>query len=85
MEERALHKMAFKTRKVYNRENYRESFWYKFVVDRDLTDLNSRDGKFFRNRFTVPYQIFTELLLRAQEWFPQKNMMYAEEKQLPYS
>jgi Plant transposon protein len=73
MEERALYKMAFKTRKVYNRESYRDSFWYKFVMDRDLSDLTSRDGKFFRNRFTVPYQIFTELLIRAQEWFPQKK------------
>jgi hypothetical protein len=73
MEERALYRMAFKARKVYNRESYRESFWYKFVMDRDLTDLNSRDGKFFRNGFTVPYQIFTGLLLRAQESFPQKK------------
>jgi hypothetical protein len=72
MEERALYRMAFKTKKVYNRESYRESFWYK-LNSTDLTDLNSRDGKFFRNRFTVPYQIFTELLLRAQEWFPQKK------------
>jgi hypothetical protein len=67
MEERALHKMAFKTRKVYNWESYRDSFWYKFVMDRDLSDLTSRDGKFFRNRFTMPYQI------RAQECFPQKK------------
>ena len=73
MEECARHKMAFKNRKVYNREDYKDSFWYKFVMGRNLSDLNGRDGKFFRNRFTVPYQIFTELLIHAKDWFPQKT------------
>ena len=73
MEECARHNMAFKTRNVYNRENYKDSFWYKFVMGRNLSDINGRDGKCFRNRFTVPYQIFTELLIHAKDWFPQKT------------
>ena len=32
-----------------------------------------RDGKLFRNRFTVPYQLFLELLAMAKIWFPQRE------------
>jgi uncharacterized C2H2 Zn-finger protein len=45
MEECARHNMAFKTRKFYNRENHKDSFWYKFVMGRNLSDINGRDGK----------------------------------------
>jgi Plant transposon protein len=57
-------------RKVYARENYRDSCWFKFL-QRDLSDLDSRDSKIFRNRFTVPYELFTQLLSFAENWFPQ--------------
>ena len=46
--------LIFRSRKVYRRENFKDSFWYNFM-QRDLTDLKSRDGKNFRLRFTVPY------------------------------
>ena len=46
---------AFRERRVFDRESFRDSFWYKFL-QRDLTDLNGRDGKNFRLRFTVPFQ-----------------------------
>ena len=62
----------FRTRKVYPRENYKQSCWYLFL-QRDFSDLNSRDSKFFRNRFTVPYQLYQQLLQLAKEWFPQKK------------
>ena len=62
----------FRTRKVYVRENFKQSCWYLFL-QRDFSDLVSRESKFFRNRFTVPYQLFQQLLLLAEEWFPQKN------------
>lgn len=65
-------KLIFRERKVYARESYKESCWYLFMK-RDLTDLNSRDAKLFRNRFTVPYQLFKQLLAHAEEWFPQKK------------
>lgn len=58
-------------RKTYEREHYRESCWWKFIQRDNLADLTSRDGKTFRNRFTVPYQLFTQLLAMATEWFPQ--------------
>ena len=63
--------VPFRERRVFERENFRESFWFKFL-QRDLTDLNGRDGKNFRLRFTVPYQVFTQLLQFAEAWFPQK-------------
>ena len=59
-------------RKKYDREHYRESCWWKFLQRDNLSDLSSRDGKTFRNRFTVPYQLFKELLLMARNWFPQR-------------
>ena len=59
-------------RKKYDREHYRESCWWKFLHRDNLSDLSSRDGKTFRNRFTVPYQLFEELLIMARNWFPQR-------------
>jgi hypothetical protein len=60
-------------RMTYERENYRESCWWKFIQRDNLDDLNSRDGKTFRNRFTVPFQLFLELLTMAKTWFPQRE------------
>ena len=65
------YKRDFHTRRVYNRENFRDSCWFKFL-QRDLTDLNERDGKTFRLRFTVPYQLYQQLLGFAENWFPQR-------------
>ena len=59
-------------RKKYDREHYRESCWWKFLQRDNLSDLSSRDGKTFRNRFTVPYQLFEELLIMARNWFSQR-------------
>ena len=59
-------------RKTYQRENYRESCWWKYLQRDNLSDLKSRDGKTFRNRFTVPFQLFNELLVLAKSWFPQR-------------
>lgn len=61
------------TRRFYEREGHKKSFWYLFVHERDLTDLNGRDGKLFRNRFTVPYPLYLQLLVLAERWFPQKE------------
>lgn len=37
-----------------------------------MSDLNSsRDAKNFRLRFTLPYQVFGQLLVYAKAWFPQ--------------
>jgi hypothetical protein len=59
-----------KERKVYPRESNQDSIGYRFC-QRDLTDLNSRDGKTFRLRFTVPYSMFKQILTFAERWFPQ--------------
>jgi hypothetical protein len=75
-------KLIFRERKVYARESYKESCWYLFMK-RDLTDLNSRDAKLFRNRFTVPYQLFKQLLAHAEEWFPQKKYDVCGRKTTP--
>ena len=60
-------------RKRHERENFKESCWYKFL-QRDLSELNGKDGKLFRNRFTVPYALFLQLLNLANTWFPQKAL-----------
>jgi hypothetical protein len=70
-EDRAFDKIVLK-RKLYARENYKDSCWYKFL-QRDLSDLSGRDGKLFRNRLTVPYQLYKQLLEIAGRWFPQKD------------
>ena len=63
----------YRTRKVYARENFKQSCWYLFL-QRDFSDLDSRNSKIFRNRFTVPHQLYQQLLLLAEEWFPQKKL-----------
>jgi hypothetical protein len=60
-----------KERKSYPRESYKDSIWCRFC-QRDLTVLNSRDGKTFRLRFTVPYTLFRQILTFAERWFPQR-------------
>jgi hypothetical protein len=62
----------FKERRFYEREQFKDSFWFKFMK-RDLTDINSKDGRLFRLRFTVPYQVFTQILYFAELWFPQRE------------
>jgi hypothetical protein len=57
--------------KVYERENFSNSWWFNFFERRDISDITSRDGKLFWNRFTVPYQLFIQLLTFAESWFPQ--------------
>jgi hypothetical protein len=54
-------------RKVYERENYSDSCWFKFLQRRDISDITSRDGKLFRNRFTVPYQLFIQSMQSIPE------------------
>ena len=71
-EEEALRK-PIQRRRTYERENWKESCWYKFL-QRDLSDLNERDGKTFRLRFTVPYQLYQQLLGFAESWFPQRKV-----------
>ncbi len=61
-------------RKTYEREHYEDSCWWRFLQRDNLDDLTSRDGKTFRNRFTVPYQLFLQLLTMATEWFPQNEV-----------
>lgn len=53
------------THRFHQREGHKKSFWYLFVDERDLTVLNGRDGKLFRNRFTVPYPLYLQLLVLA--------------------
>lgn len=67
------YQMPFKERRTYLREAYTDSVWFKFL-QRDLTDLKSRDGKLFRLRFTVPYQLYQQLLSFATSWFPQRRV-----------
>lgn len=83
-EEEAEYRRVFKNRKVYNRENYRDSCWYKFL-QRDLSDLNERDGKTFRLRFTVPYPLYQQLLVFATNWFPQRRVDACGQELTPIS
>lgn len=54
--------VPFRRRRVFERENFRESFWFKFL-QRDLTDLNGRDGKNFRLRFRSLSSIYSAITI----------------------
>jgi hypothetical protein len=79
--EKEKNKVAFRRREVYPRESYTSSFWYLFM-QRNLSNLNSRDGKNFRLRFTVPYPVFQQLLVYAEARFHRNLTTFVEEKLL---
>ena len=51
-----------KPRQVYERLDYRQSTWWKFLQRPTIRDATHRDGKLFRLRFRVPYLLFEKLL-----------------------
>ena len=53
-------------KKRYVREHYKGSCWWKFLKRDNRPELSNRDGKTFRNRFTVPYQLCTHILSTFQ-------------------
>lgn len=60
----------FCNRKIYQREDYEDSCWGRFLR-RNFTE--AKNSKLFRLRFAIPYQMYTEILESAKLWFPQPS------------
>ena len=59
----------FRNRNKFSRENYSTSCWGIFI-QKDFSDIESRNSKNFRNRFAVPFQTHKDIVILAKEWFP---------------
>ena len=51
-----------KRRRTYPRHNYKESVWWHFLSKPTVQDEKHRDGKLFRRRFRVPFELYRQLL-----------------------
>lgn len=54
-------------RKHYSRMDYRNSVWWHFINKPTVKDPSHRDGKLFRLRFRVPFNVFDKLLFLCRE------------------
>lgn len=61
-----------KHRRVYERTDYNATPW-GMLARGNCSDLEHKDGKYFRRRFRVPYSLFTRLvsICRLYTWFPE--------------
>ena len=59
--QRRERKTIIKPRRVYDRLDYTQSTWWKFLQRPTIKDSSRRDGKLFRSRFRVPFDVFSKL------------------------
>ena len=59
----AAHSQHKKARRTsYPRQDYKNSVWWHFINKPTIQDPDHRDGKLFRTRFRVPYEVYKQLL-----------------------
>ena len=64
----AAHSQHKKARRTsYPRQDYKNSVWWHFINKPTIQDPNHRDGKLFRTRFRVPYEVYKQLLYLCQD------------------
>ena len=61
-EDKQKQKLETKCRQVYDRMNPKESCWWKFLQIDTIKDPYHRDGKLFRDRFRVPYDVYCRII-----------------------
>ena len=61
-----------KTRRVYERKDYKKPGWWQELQQEELSGHTSRVAQRFRGDFRVPYSFFTKLveLVKERDWFP---------------
>ena len=69
-----------KFRNSYARSNYKMCYWYLMLQNPYIADPTTREGKQFRRRFAVPYEIFVHLVEKCKAWFdPATHDKYGRE------
>jgi hypothetical protein len=64
-----------KTRYGNKRPNYKESAWGRLLRRNECSNVNHKDGRYFRRRFRVPYELFLRIvqICREYKWFPESH------------
>ena len=61
-----------KKRNRQPRPDYTQMSWWRLIRHPDIRDVNSRQHKYFRRRFRLPYALFEIIINMCYErnWFP---------------
>jgi len=64
-------KKRFRNRNRKKKKNFTNVPWAQMLSDPLTQDPTTREGKFFRRRFRIPYPIFLRIVdvVRQKEWF----------------
>ena len=64
---------TFQNRHGAKRVDYSQTSWALMLARGHCQDINHKDGKYFRRRFRVPFQMFRKIvdLCRHYGWFPE--------------
>mmetsp|Transcript_9125 Transcript_9125/g.8156 ORF Transcript_9125/g.8156 Transcript_9125/m.8156 type:complete len:199 (+) Transcript_9125:63-659(+) len=62
----------YKPRMYYGRKNPHDSIFSTYTTDISYRDITHKNGKLFRRRFRVPYNVFLEIcdICHRENWFP---------------
>ena len=66
-----------RTRTQYERNDPKDSPFWKYMTKETYRDPTHRDGKLFRRRFRMPFDMFLKIvnLVREKQWFPEKQSL----------
>ena len=66
-----------RTRTQYERKDPKDSPFWKYMTKETYRDPTHRDGKLFRRRFRMPFDMFLKIvnLVREKQWFPEKQSL----------
>ena len=70
-------------RRVIARARYKDGSWATFLNNPEIQDPASREGKLFRRRFRVPYEIFGSIMQWASDAFPTSSKDVADRDVFP--
>jgi hypothetical protein len=79
-----LHSGIKKSRQTYEREDPKESSWYRLYITRPV--ISKKALKIFRRAFRLPHKSFVNLVLTARQkhWFPKREQEDAAGLRVPH-
>ena len=57
-----------KSRRIYDRPDYKKSLWWTMLEKGDCKDPSNRQFMVFRRRFGIPFNLFKVVVERARAW-----------------
>ena len=72
-------------RLVYQRPDYKQSSWWRMLQDAAVRDAKTKEGKQFRRRFRLPFQLYADIVVRWEAWFPKRPADITGRNTIPVS